>query len=111
MGTLLTVRCAELATLCSALGVPWICEQPLIRESFPSAFKLTECLRVRELATTTEANCKQCPFRDLVAREPSLIFARNSRFVGNVPLEGLVHKRECTHTATWWTRPSVGHRV
>ena len=76
MGTLLSVRCSELATLCSELGVPWICEQPLIRESFPSAFKLTEWLRVRELATTTEASCKQCPFRDLVAREPSLTFSK-----------------------------------
>merc|ERR1712025_677996 len=59
-GTLLAHRCADVADLCDEIGMPWAAEAPLIRKSFPSAFKLPRWLAIRARSSTKQADLEQC---------------------------------------------------
>ena len=60
-GTLLATRCARLAELCGELDIPWLAETPLVRQSYPSVFKLTEWAEVLR-AQGGQGDLDQCKF-------------------------------------------------
>ena len=111
LGNMLAVRCAEVADLCDQLKMPWLAEQPRIRESYPSGFNFTEWMRVRQRATTRHADLDQCRFADLVARQPSATYQKGTAVFGNMELREMAEDRKCDHTQTAWIRPSDRHKV
>ena len=101
LGTLLATRCAEMATLCDDLGIPWIVEQPLIREGRVSAFHRPEWIRVRKRPGVFEVDLDQCMYADLPPRPDRKTYRKGTTLIGNLDLRGLL--RTCNCPSRMWT--------